>query len=153
MGFYYLPYVERITRRFPGVRFVGLRRDRAATVASYLHKAGPRNHWIRHDGRRWQADCWDDCYPKYEAESLEQALEMYWDDYYRRFEHWRQQRPEAFRLFELDDLNQEAGQRAILDFVGIPRDEQVLDVGLRLNDRSVTRVRRPSLFRRLFRRP
>jgi len=152
VGFYYLPYVERIAERFPRARFVGLRRARAATVASYLHKAGDRNHWMRHDGRRWQADRWDACYPKYDAESLEQALGLYWEDYYRRFEHWQQRRPEAFRLFGVEALNDEAGQRGILDFVGVPCEEQVLDVGLRLNDRSVTQVRRPSLFRRLFRR-
>ena len=47
--------------------------------------------------------------------------------------------PERFGLFPMEALNEAEGQQAILDLVGIPRDAQLVDPGLRLN---VERARR-----------
>jgi hypothetical protein len=135
LGFYYLPYVERILRDFPDVRFPCLKRDREATVGSYIKKMTVgwkrssrdffrmrpqvRNHFMVHDGVRWVFDRkWDKCYPKFEAESLEDAIGQYWDYYYQ--EATRLSEIDArVRIFDTDAMNNKESQIEILAFCGI----------------------------------
>lgn len=153
VGFYYLSYFQHILRRFPTARFPVLKRDRQQTIASYLNKAGGRNHWMEHDGRRWHWDRWDHCYPKYEARSIEEALGNYWDEYYERCGQLERQHPDKVRVFDISALNSEPGQREILDFVGIDPAKQRLITDLRLNDAETTPKPRPrSPLRRWLRR-
>ena len=116
-----LPYVEQILARYPDVKFVCLKRDRASTVASYMKKTEGRNHWIQHDGSRWYRDRWDHSYPKYPCADKEKAIGRYWDDYYRESERLQALYPEAFCVFPTEALNSKPRQSEILSFLGIPR--------------------------------
>lgn len=121
VGFYYLPYVEQILELAASTRFVCLKRDRQATVHSYLTKTRHKNHWIQHDGTEWRFDAWDRCYPKYAVTDKAEAIGMYWDEYYSRAAALESAHPEAFRVYDMDVLNTPEGQNALFDFIGIPQ--------------------------------
>jgi hypothetical protein len=148
---YYLRYVEDIHRADPQVRFVCLVRDREATIRSWIGKMAirrwpsrwvadrisslimrapfhrARNHWIEHDGSRWMPDpVWDKCFPKYPANGLREALEQYYDEYYRRAAVLAERLPERFMVVRTESLGADAGQGAILDFLGYPPDGRVV---------------------------
>jgi hypothetical protein len=140
---YYLPYAPMLAE-MPDVRMPVLRRDKAATVASFVEvmrirrgairtvidgvatllRRRPyrrfRNHWVEHDGRRWRRSRkFDKCFPKFQADILEDALGQYWNLYYETAEDFVNKYPEKIRIFEIDDLNTQSGQRAILEFCGL----------------------------------
>lgn len=115
----YLYYVEVIAEALPEARFVCLRRDRAATVTSFVKKVHPANHWMAHDGVKWMSDPWDRCFPNFAADSIEDAVGAYWDDYYSRAADFMGRMPERFGIFELHELNDPSGQSRILDFAGL----------------------------------
>ena len=140
---YYLPYAPMLAE-MPDVRMPVLRRDRAATVASFVEvmriRRGPirtvidgvatllrrrpyrrfRNHWVEHDGRRWQRSAkFDKCFPKFQADTLEDAVGQYWDLYYRTAGELAAKYPKKIRIFEVDELNMQSGQRALLEFCGL----------------------------------
>ncbi len=149
VAFYYLPYMEHILRRYPGVRFVCLKRDRDKTIASYMKKTDGRNHWVHHDGTRWRHDRWDHCYPKYACAEKEEAIGLYWDDYYRESERLQVLYPGQFRIFTTESLNSKRGQSEILSFVGIPRRRHCRRVPIHMNIELTFPRRRVSLLRRL----
>lgn len=133
VGFYWLPHLPYIWKHAPKTQVLCMRRDRTSTIESYHRKTEGRNHWMNHSGQRWNLDRWDCCYPKYGVTSKKEALGRYWDEYYRRAKELQNMHPERFRIFDLEALNEEAGQHAILTFVGIPRSDHVLNVGIRAN--------------------
>lgn len=124
----YLYYVEQIVEAFPGTRFVCLRRDRASTVKSFARKVEPANHWMEHDGTRWMSDPWDASFPKFSATTVEEAIGLYWDDYYERASAFETELNGQFRVFDLEGLNQPEGQAEILAFVGAPRPKKMVEV-------------------------
>ena len=82
VAFYTLPYTSRLIEVLPEAKFVILKRDKEQTISSYMKKTDGRNHWTQHDGTKWRKDVWDKCYPKFETESKEKALEMNYEFYY-----------------------------------------------------------------------
>lgn len=144
VGFYYLSYVDQIVSENPETRFPCLRRGKDATVKSYVNKMKVkyrrslsdyatrrsiyRNHFMDHDGRHWVSDpVWDKCYPKFEANSLEEVIGLYWDAYYAQAMALSEAYPQQLRIFELEELNSHHGQRNLLHFCGFT-DPQVLTV-------------------------
>jgi hypothetical protein len=132
VAFYYLNYVENIIKMYPDVRFPCIRRNKLLTVESYSKKMltnqttlklgklfnnqRKRNHFMHHDGRKWAHDSlWDKCYPKFEADTLEEAIGLYWESYYQKANELAQ-RYEQVEIFDLEDLNTEEGQAKILKF-------------------------------------
>lgn len=127
VAFYYLPYVEQILGLVPSAKFVCLKRDRKATVHSFVTRTRHKNHWTQHDGAKWRLDAWDRCFPKYPVGDKAQAIGMYWDDYYCRAAALETAYPTAFRVFSMDVLNADEGQNALFDFLGIsPRARRVI---------------------------
>lgn len=122
VAFYYLPYVELINRYFDGnVRFVCLKRDKEATVSSYLKKVGKRNHWVEHDGSVYALDpVWDRCYPKYETNDIRDAVSRYYDEYYQT-SHRLENEMSNFKVFPMESLNSFYGVNEILDFLSVPK--------------------------------
>lgn len=135
IGFYYLSYVEQIIAKNPDVRFPCMRRDKTETIRSYVNKMQAtkykesvdslsgqvryRNHWVSHSGEKWVLDDkWDKCYPKFDANTLEDALSMYWDSYYAEAERLSAKYKQV-QIFDLDTLNDPCGQKQILSFSGI----------------------------------
>jgi hypothetical protein len=100
------------------IRVIGLRRDRAETIASYERWVGEStNHWQYHDGTRWDYHPWDHAYPCYEdAESRREAIGLYWDHVY---EHLASVSDERLRVWDVDALNTEDGVRSMLQHAGV----------------------------------
>jgi hypothetical protein len=150
IAFYYLSYVEEIAARNSDVRFICLQREREATIESWINKAAvsrwrskwladrlaslitrepfyrSRNYWMVHDGSIWQIDpVWDKCFPKFEATDMRDAIGQYWDMYYQRAEELSELLPDVFRIVPTSRLGEPEAQRSLLEFCGIPADEQV----------------------------
>ena len=140
VSLYWLPQVERTIKEFDidEVRVVALKRDKKSTVESYVRKTGGkrgRNHWQLHDGNDYEFCSlgWDKCYPKFEADSKREAIDMYWSYYYGEVARLEAKYPDFVRCFPMNALNSEDGQREILTFTGIHPEQQVLLPGIRKN--------------------
>lgn len=126
VGSYYLPYVEMMIQKWPGLRFPCLRRDREEVIASFAAKlAHPsfhatRNHWASQADVRWQRDSiWDRCFPTFEGmqgESLERHIGRYYDLYNEMAESLASRYPNQVRIFSTDDLNTRQARARILEF-------------------------------------
>ena len=95
---WWLPHVETIMKHHPNSIFICLRRNKKDTINSFLKikgygKAGAINHWMRHDGKKWQFNFWDCAYPKYNVQSMPEALEQYWNHYYQTCEQLEKKYP------------------------------------------------------------
>lgn len=139
---WWLPRLEMMIRRFPSVRVIALKRDRQATVRSFLaikggNGRGAINHWVKHDGDYWKPNIWDPCYPKYQSDSLEVAIGEYWDEYYRRVDSLKENYPNNIRLFETEALSDPGTQSAILTFAGVAEDDQHIIPGIVRNRGSI----------------
>jgi len=146
IGFYYLPYAEAILNMGINVRFPCMKRPKDEVVHSYINKfkvhngtsknnsllrkllkkennVRYRNPFAAHDGKTWVKDGkWDKCYPKMEeADSLEEALDLYWEMYYQKVGELANIYPEKVRVFSINELNTESGRDEILNFCGCPR--------------------------------
>jgi hypothetical protein len=122
---WWLPKLDAVIARFPNARVVVTQRDRAETMASFLSIKGgdrsrPINHWMAHDGVQYLRNLWDVCYPKYKAGSLQEALGLYWDDYYQKAAQMQARYPSNVRVFDVQALSSPQGQRQILQFWGYP---------------------------------
>lgn len=140
---YYLPYASMLAK-MPDVRMPVLRRDKGATVASFVRVMGIRrkptrvvidgiatllrrrpyqrfrNHWVEHNGHRWRRSVrFDKCFPKFQAGTLEEAIGQYWELYYCTVDALEAKCPDKVRTFDVEDLNTESGQRRILEFCGL----------------------------------
>ena len=144
VSLYWLPQVERLIEEFPlndtfdDLCIVALKRNKNDTVESFWNKTGKasgRNHWQLHDGEQFR-NCslgWDKCFPKFEADSKREAINMYWSYYYGEVARLEAKYPDFVRCFPTNALNSEASQREILTFIGIHPEHQVLLPGIRKN--------------------
>lgn len=153
VGFYYLPYLARIRARFPAARFIVLQRERAATIASFLDKTVDKaNHWAP-TPRFARHARWSRCFPTYPA-GLDKAAAIgrYWDQYYAATATLERAEPEVFMTVGTERLGEIATQHAILDFLGLPRGDQMVDAGLQRNRTSDVRQSFGKRLRRWWRR-
>lgn len=121
VAYYYLPYLERFMRIFPGMKIICLERDRQEVIDSYMGKTPWRNHWYNHDGTHWvRDDVWDVTYPKYDLPDKSQAIGAYWADYRRQIRRLAETYADNVCLFRIDILNTRHGQKRIFDFLEIP---------------------------------
>jgi len=152
VAFYYLSYVEAAAAHNAGVRFLCTRRDIGETVRSWIAKSRVNrwpskyvadrlsclitrqpfyrsaNYWMAHDGSRWEPDpVWDKCFPKFEAASMPDAIRKYCEFYYKEAERLASVLPDRFRFVETNRLSEAAYQDQVLEFVGVARDDRVLE--------------------------
>jgi len=150
IAFYYLSYVDAIVARNANVRFVCLKRDKDATVRSWLRKSEverwrskriadrigaaitrepyheSRNFWMEHDGSKWQLDpIWDKCFPKFPGPTKTEAIEQYWDYYYVEAEKLEKKYPQVFRIVPSDLIDDQAYQVQLLQFCGVAAQDRV----------------------------
>jgi hypothetical protein len=134
VGFYYLPYVARVRARVPGAKFIVLQRDRAATIESFMEKTRDKaHHWVPETAftRRRR---WNQCFPKYEPGTPKRAaVGRYYDEYYAATAALERAEPAVFMTVRTEQLGDEATQRRILDFLGVPAAAQRLSPGLKTN--------------------
>ncbi len=136
---WWLPYVDTLMDDYKDVRVVVLKRDRKATVDSFLKiKGGPGkgaiNHWINHDGRFWARNIWDECYPSYEASNMKEAIERYWQDYYATVDSLIQRFPSSIRVFPTEQLSDPNTQVELLSFCGFMNPRLKADLYLNKGD-------------------
>lgn len=151
IGMYYLSYVEEMAAHTDQVRFICLKRDRAKTVESWMKKSSlgfwlskrlgmrltawltrqpfveSRNFWMDHDGTKWAPDpVWDKLFPHFKASSKRDAIEQYYDFYYKEAERLEAALGHCFRIQPTAALSDLDEQKALLDFCGFPEADQVL---------------------------
>ena len=87
----------------------------------------PYSFWLRHDGSDWApSPVWDTTFPKFEAASKREAIEMYRDFYYEEAQKLSARHADNFRIFDIEHMSNRKGQKDILAFVGIKEEEMVL---------------------------
>lgn len=134
VGFYYLPYVARIRARVPDARFVVLKRDRAATIESFMEKTRDKaHHWVP-ETITTRRKRWNHCFPKYEPGTPKRAaVGRYYDEYYAATDALERAEPGVFFTMRTEELGVVAAQRRLLDFLGVPKDLQRTQEGLQTN--------------------
>jgi len=123
---YWLNYVPLIKERHPETKFICLYRDKEEIVRSFLRKTWGYNAWTQRDSRHYverYARTWL-YFPHYDAPKQE-ALRKYIDTYYALADTMVD---DNFRIFHIDNLNTIDGIKSILDFAGIPEEQQVVKV-------------------------
>lgn len=120
---WWLPYIDALMKSNEDVRVVVLKRDRKATVDSFLKikggiEKGAINHWMDHDGSFWAKNIWDECYPSYKTSNIKEAIESYWDDYYKTVDNLIHRYPSSIRLFSTEELSKSDTQVDLLTFCG-----------------------------------
>jgi len=144
VAFWYLPHVEVLAKRFPDTRFIVLQRNKADCVESMqakwaLHNINPIQ---AHDGKQYRRDLpyvtpLASAMPNYPLDwSITQAISQFYEDYYAQCDRLEARLPETLRIFAMDDLNNEAGVREILEFAGFSPAEMRVEVGIRANTQA-----------------
>ena len=119
VSFFYLPYIPDLLVKYDNIKFISIKRPKESTIKSYMKWTEGRNHWITHNGNgKWRKCIWDKCYPKYEVENKEEALNLYWEEYYSTIEKLKNLTPDKFLLMEMEDLNDDNKIKDILNFCG-----------------------------------
>lgn len=127
VGYYWINYVEDLLSIRPEAKFICLKRDRQEVIDSmWGYTRGLNVHPV---------DDWFRMYPRYNVHPKD-AVGFMWDDYQALAESLERKYPENFVIVWIDKLNSEDGIRYILDFAGIPEDEQVITTGIHLNKRD-----------------
>jgi len=162
IAYYYLRYVDDILAVNPAVRFVCIKRDKDATVASWVRKAAihrwpslwvadrlkalitrtpfhtSRNFWQEHDGSEYLHDpVWDKTFPKFTAASMREAIGCYWEYYYAECDLLTARHPLNFRIFPISAMSSPNGQTEILRFIGIGEQDMVLSDAFHLHKSTV----------------
>jgi len=136
---WWLPYIDILMERYDNVRVVVLKRDRKATVDSFLkikggNNKGAINHWVDHDGSFWGNNTWDECYPSYDKSTMKEAIEQYWDDYYDTVDSLTQRYPLSIKLFSTEKLSDPDTQEKLLSFCGFTSPKLKTDLYLNKGD-------------------
>ena len=122
VGYYWIIYVEDLLEVRSDTKFICLKRDREEVIESmWNHCRGLNVH---------PTDDWFMVYPRYNTDR-KTAVGLMWDEYCKLSEFFQSKYPDSFRIFGMDLLNSEDGQREILSFAGI--ENPTLQVGIRLN--------------------
>ena len=131
---FWLPHLPYVFTLGAPVRVVVLWRARNEVVESFEKHVGDKNHWMKHDGKKWRLEPnWDRAFPKMEAATRAEAIGKYWDLYYDMANELALGFPDSVRIWPVNVLNDRRGLREMLEFVGIPRKNQRLSVALHRN--------------------
>ena len=124
VGYYWINHTETMLSVKPDAKFICMKRDRQEVVESMWNfTRGLNVH---------PTDDWFMMSPRYKAEPKE-AVGLMWDEYYGLAERLQKQYPKHFVIVLVDKLNSEDGVRCLLDFAGIPKDDQVIETRIWLN--------------------
>lgn len=132
----YLPYVEEAIATTQDVRVVCLERPKQEVIANFCNASvnptgRPVNNWSEHLRPGWYRDPLTyQQYPKYPTHHRDEAISMYYDEYYTRVGILSQRFPDHFLRMDTAKLTHSDGVRELLDFVGVPRSDQHLVTGI-----------------------
>jgi hypothetical protein len=138
---FYLPYLRAALELEPGVRVICFKRSREDVVSSFCDwlEASfplPVNHWAEHPAPGWHHDpLRTRTYPQYDTQNREEGIRRYWEEYYETIGELQETYPEQVRIFDIyETLNTEAGVQELLTFASVAAEDQVIDVGVHVND-------------------
>jgi len=133
--FYVLPYLEILINNFPYLKFVCTTKSRKKTyddiikdlinennflLRLFLFRKKFKNHFINHNGKKWQKDyILDKCYPKFKVDSLDAAIDEYIDLYYSSVKRIEKKYPNNLKVFYSDELQSKYGRKKIFSFIGV----------------------------------
>ena len=136
VGSYYLPYARLLMDNLEqglgeevDFKFIVLKRERQQVINAFLEKFKRQNNnpFQVNKSPGVRSDIWDLSFPKYEdGVSLQQCIEWYYDDYYAEVDYLLNRYPENFKLYETDDLNNEAKVADMLKFAGVDNPKIIL---------------------------
>lgn len=130
----YLTYAEEAVEAETAIRMICLERPQEDVADRFRRQAEamaptPMNHWSTNPGPGWtQHPVLTPTFPQYEARDLVEGIGRYCAEYAERARDLARRFPEKFRVFDADRLESEAGRRAVLDFAGFPREDQVVAI-------------------------
>ena len=119
-----------------GAKLIVMKRDIPGYLASWKRKAGNRNNWQPPgEGGTPRKARWYHCFPKFSGHAnRKEALIAYWNFYYNELvPPVAEAYPDQVLVCYVDVFNTVRGQRQLLDFCGVPREEQVIKVGMKKN--------------------
>ena len=145
VAFYWVNYVGALLKYVPNARFICLKRDRDEVVESF---------WMRKDGKpaggpdlhgmplKVKGVELAGQYIRLRAhrgppmKQLKAGTAQKWETYYQESEGWEKRFPGNFRIFPMEALNKRESVIEILDFLDIPRKNQVVETGIWENKRG-----------------
>ena len=130
VGCYYLPYIGFLMKSLNEVsvlkqgydfKFIIMKREKAKVVESFLKKFKRQNNnpLQNHGNEKIKVDEWDKSFPKYDNMSPREAIEKYYDDYYKIADVFEERHPDNVKIFDIDYLNSHEGVSEILEFVDV----------------------------------
>ena len=135
VGFYFLPYVNLLISNFPHIKFICTKKNRKNTYNDIISdiktnnsvfsrfiflKKKYKNHWIDHDGKKWEKDyLLDKCYPKFEINNLKDSIEKYISLYNMEIKILNKKYPKNLKVIYSDEIKSEYGKSKILSFLGV----------------------------------
>lgn len=127
VGYYWLNHVKAMLSEKPDAKFICMKRDREEVIESmWDYTRGLNVH---------PTDDWFMMYPRYDVDKKE-AIGLMWDEYYDIADELQEQYQDQFIIVWVDKLNSKDGVEYILDFAGIPKDDQVVRENIWLNKRD-----------------
>jgi hypothetical protein len=134
---YYLPYVPYINSKVDNVKFVCLKRDKTETSHSWVSKlegSPAKNNFREWDGT-FRTVPFYISFPKYRTDSLFEAADLYWEEYYNQAEKLEREM-DNFKIFNTEDLNTLKGVKQILTFSGIKNHTPLIGIQKNLAPKS-----------------
>ena len=115
VALYYLNYIDKLFDEFGDrLRVVCLRRDPDEVAESFIRKTGGKNYW------RDNINEWSDVFPQIDT-TIWYAIFQYWEIYYNKCNELKEIYNDNFKIFGIDNLNSNIGQKEIIDFCGVDR--------------------------------
>lgn len=145
VAFYWVNYVGALLKYKPDTRFICLKRDRNEVVESF---------WLRKDGKPAGGPDLHGMPLKLKGvelagqfirlrahrgppiKQLKAGTAQNWETYYQESEGWQKRFPDNFKIFPMQALNSLDTVTEMLDFVGIPKEDQIPEVGVWENKRG-----------------
>lgn len=129
---WWLNCLDPLFRRFPDARAMGLVRDTAQCVVSFMRIKGfgrnSYNHWAPYGTGIWAAAQWDPTYPTYplppaatrDPDGVKRtSIERYVREYNEQLSKYASAMPNKLLLLDTTQLDDPAVQRRIFDFIGV----------------------------------
>lgn len=112
----HLSYAEPLIEL--GAKIVCLKRDKAATVDSFLRQRFDHCSLNPAAKRRPEPPLWP-ILPKFDLPTRKEAAEAFWEFFYEKAEALEAKWPDAFRIWPTEAMNSDEGQLSILAFTGV----------------------------------
>tara|TARA_B000000475_G_C15936903_1_gene423067 strand:+ start:342 stop:971 length:630 start_codon:yes stop_codon:yes gene_type:complete len=135
VAFYYLPYLELLINNYPYIKFIStkkskkhifkdiksdIRTNNSLPTRLFLFKKKFKNHWIDHNGKKWEKDYINDkCYPNYDIDDLDKSIQMYIDNYIFQMKKIQKKYPRNLKVIFSDELNSNFAKKKIFNFIGV----------------------------------